>query len=368
MTHNKDVEYNAIVVPLMETFMFKKLICMTALSFALASSPEAYAAGKCGITNLVINSYGNFTGNVDPLKCNVSKFNNTKNLYLGNEDQAFNKFSLAIGIIENILGGLYPAFRDTILEKCGSNEFVEYIRRRSENAIRNKITKCIWEKCLLNKWVILGTSLLATLSFIGGWYGTALCLIPSAFLGNLRLVTDLCYVCSYIWPHMCCYKCISDFSYAKCLFDPRLIQNIDQNDIISEREYLFKHLSRRGYIVELVNKVGYESFLKVIKARNITKEHIRALFHKGQMSLEDLKCNGKGISDEQIANAGINIGNNNIENNNNENNNYEINNNKNEDVIINVKNDNSRNVIINNNKSNDKNNFHILNVKKNEVK
>lgn len=172
--------------------MFKKLICITALSLTLTSSPEAYSSEECAIESLAFKPDSVFTGKLAS-KCNLSKFNNTDNLYLVKKNPLFDKYSLAMSIIEAILGNLYFNFRDTILEKCSSDEFIEYIRRRNENAVRNKITGCVLEQSLLNKWVLLGTSLLAIFSEIGGWYCTGVFLMPSTLLGNLRFINDICY-------------------------------------------------------------------------------------------------------------------------------------------------------------------------------
>ena len=165
-----------------------KLLCMAALSFALVSSPQSYSAEKCGITNLVINSYGNFTGSVDPLKCKVSKFNNATNLYLGNENPKFHKFSIAMNIISPMLGTIIcDALRQKVLERYRNNRYVKYIKYRSESKTRN--IGCSWEKFLSSSLVILFVGLCSPVSIVDGLTGVlvSLSLLQYQVLLDLQL-------------------------------------------------------------------------------------------------------------------------------------------------------------------------------------
>ena len=249
--------------------MFKKLVYMTALSLALASSPDAYSSMKCKVENYTIDNYGNFAGKVDLKKCNVDDLNKDKNLYIIKENLGFKNYSTALNIITPILG-LYAPARQIISKYCATclnpnNSFyklVNYIKYNTENSIRNKIMKNILITIAFSNTIAILTGLCSILSLIGNWPGITISLVPAIII-NLYIIANDCYYAAK-------YKCSTEqqlrdnileenIAYLHALYDQNhsvrdCIFGITEDDKKLERKRVFEVVIQSGNLNRLYDE------------------------------------------------------------------------------------------------------------------
>jgi len=311
----------------MESFMFKELICMTALSLALASSPEAYSSMKCGVENYTIDNYGNFAGKVNLTKCNLSKFNDEKNLYLTWQSSVSEDLSFALNIASPLLTNvLCDAVRQLILNLCYNNcDCIKYIKSKSDSTIHNKITGNILEKILLSNWTTLFIGLCGPFSVIKGFVGTAVPLIPPLVLGGIRILNDFWYMVSYLRSddkklllkqqsgedvneNIKYLKKLYERGCCRCLAD--LLLCVNEADKKSEIERVFKSLILSEKIVELNREFGLKNIVNIVGvSEDIIKDRdILKLYNTGGLTFDQLRSNG--ISTGRLNRIGINQNNN----------------------------------------------------------
>ena len=127
--------------------MFKKLVYMTALSLALASSPDVSASGKCIVSGCSpYNSSSIVCNNIS--RCNNTGFLNfTKNYSITEYNKAFEKFSLAANVLAPFLS---DAFFKIILDVFSCCDCIKYIKHRCTSVVLN--AECNFENFLSSYW------------------------------------------------------------------------------------------------------------------------------------------------------------------------------------------------------------------------
>jgi len=329
--------------------MFKKLIYMTALSLALASSTNASAAGEC-----IVSGCGPY--NSSSIICNnISKCSNVGSLN-HNKQYSFTQWNQNFETISNVMSWLSPCIDIYII--------THMIVSKAINSHRDEIAKYTIQKIMSSDFVSLCTTALSICSHIKGWPGVLLSNIPTIAVGVWLLTTDILHLANLIFTKCgvkCRIKCgerwigfgnfddkqqlDEEIAYLSALYSKNCVinyldsfQGVTEEYKESERKRVVENLINCGKVCELAEKFGINQIIKTVGVDFLKPKDI-ALLIKAKQDYEK-KLIDLGVDKNKVDKAKIPNPNNNNENN-----------------------DNSKNSIISGNVGNDENNFCVLNIK-----
>ena len=224
--------------------MFKKLVYITALSLALASSPDAYSAENYIASDSICINVSN-KSIFNNTNCTTNAVNNTAI----QSSSAYNNYSLVMNIMSPFL---CDAFCKIILKPFSCYECVKYIQHRSESKILN--INCTLEKILSSCWTEMAVSLCGLFSIKNGWVWLSSSAIPAILWFGLKCGNNIRYAIDYYRRYENdidnLSKICNNNNYIQYILD----RNIPMDEIMRERKFLFESLINRGKINKLLSE------------------------------------------------------------------------------------------------------------------
>lgn len=306
--------------------MFKKLLCMTALSFAFALSQEVSAAGKC-----IVSKCGSYNSSAlicnDISKCAVNSLNSSEKYSIANYNPKIESSSNIINWIASS-GSVYVSCR----LMCSNLYYLCY----PDNFVRNKIMKYSFEKILSSDFVSAGVTIMSLFSNIKYLAGFAN--FPIAIISVSQFLPDVLYLLNrglgkygvnYRVKCCCCgsygrwigfggfndaQELDEDFAYLHALYSKKRfwnfldsLQGVNEADKIPERRRMFESLINRGQIGRIRNEhFPPEDIINAgVPARLIAVNGgwtVSELIGRG---INVLKLYIDGISIKRLRNAGV---------------------------------------------------------------